>query len=165
MNENALVRKWSPLATVIAREFFHPTLDADDLRQEALIALMVAGRTYDPSHGTRFGPFAAMCIRRRLITTLKLANAMKRDWRMEAPREVVTEEGDALLTVDLLPALNADPHDRTVLSLELRRIVHGIGSLTDLERRAIIERIDGIPQDKSMDNASNRARQKLRLAA
>ena len=164
MNENALVRKWSPLATTISREYFHPNLDYDDLRQEALIALMVAGRTYDPALGS-FGGFAAMCIRRRLITTLKLANAMKRDWRMEAPREVATEEGDALLTVDLLPALNADPHDQTVIRLEVRRIVHGIHSLTDLERRSIIERIDGIPQDKSMDNASNRARQKLRLAA
>lgn len=169
MNENALVRKWSPLATTISREFFHPTLDRDDLRQEALIGLMGAVRTYDPSYGTRFGAFAAMCIKRRLATTLKSANAAKRDWRMEAPREVVTEEGEALQTVDLIPAPNADPHDLTCIKDDLASFTAAMKTLSPLERQWMLHVIDGGEysstvngkRNKRAENAVDRARAKL----
>jgi len=169
VNENALVRKWSPLATTISREFFHPTLDYDDLRQEALIAVMIAGRTYDPAQGS-FSGFAAMCIKRRLSSTLKTASRMKRDWRMELPRETVMEDGDVLRTVDLVPALHADSHELLAERDEVRRIVRGVTALTPLERRAVLAAVnDDHPHsggiDKSIDNAVQRARRKLRVAA
>lgn len=173
MNENALVRKWSPLATTISREFFHPTLDSDDLRQEALIAVMVAGRTYDAERGMTFHSFAAMCIRRRLATTLKTANRMKRDWRMEAPRETRTEDGEALQTVELVPALNADPHHLTCIKEDMARFVSAMETLSPLERHWMLYVIDGGEYSSAVDgkrnkraeNAVDRARAKLRLAA
>ena len=174
MNENALVRKWSPLATTISREFFHPTLDSDDLRQEALIAVMEAGRKYDPSRGISFGAFASMFIKRRLATTLKTANRMKRDWRMEAPRETRTEDGEALQTVELVPARNADPHDLTCIKDDLANFTTAMRTLSPLERHWMLYVIDGGEYSSAIDgkrnkvaeNAVDRARAKLlRLAA
>jgi RNA polymerase sigma factor (sigma-70 family) len=162
VTEDALVRQWAGFATVISREFFHPRIDPDDLRQEALIAVMEAVRVFDPSRGVTFKTFVARCIRNRIVETIIRANRMKRDVRMELPREAVAADGDALPTVELIPALNADPHELLEIRDEVRRIVRGFRALTPLEQRAITEVLDGVTQDKSTDNAAYRARNKLR---
>jgi RNA polymerase sigma factor (sigma-70 family) len=164
VTEDTLVRQWAGFATVISREFFHPRIDQDDLRQEALIAVMEAARVFDPARGVPFKTFVGRCIRNRIVETIIKANRMKRDVRMELPREAVVD-GDALPMVELVPALNADPHELLETRDEVRRIVRGFRALSPLEQRAITERLDGVVQDKAADNAAYRARNKLRDAA
>jgi RNA polymerase sporulation-specific sigma factor len=170
VNENALVREWLPFAFTITSEFFHPKIDREDLRQEALISVMEAGRSYDPTRGTSFKAFVAACIRNSLMDAVTTANREKRDHRKEAPAIVVTEDGGELSLIDLVPAANSDPHDLLAQHDEVRRIVRGVRSLSPLEHRAVLALVnDEHPHtggiDKQLDNALLRARAKLRLAA
>lgn len=168
MNENALIRKWSWLAEGIAIEFFHPKIDRDDFRQEALIGVMEALRRHDSQRGP-LKQFIALCVRRRLIEMLRAEGKMKRDWRREM-REVVTEDGEVLQTVDILPALNADPCELIQTKDNLAGLAAAMTRLSPLEHRAVVALVnDEHPHaggiDKQLDNALLRARAKLRLAA
>jgi RNA polymerase sporulation-specific sigma factor len=50
--------------------------DADDLEQEALIALVAAAADHRPEDGP-FRPFADLCITRRLVSAIRAANRHK----------------------------------------------------------------------------------------
>lgn len=171
--EDALVREWAGYAATIAREFFHPRIEPDDLRQEALIAVMEAARAFDPKVGVPFKLFAGRLVRYRVMETITKANRMKRDFRLEDRREAVGEDGSVLTMIDLLPALNADPHESLLHREELARMARGMGSLSPVERHWLVYAINGGEyssavngrRNKRAENAVDRARKKLMEAA
>ena len=174
-----------PLAYAIARDYFLPGADVDDVRQEAMIGVWKALRDHDPERGS-LRAFVALCVRRQLITAVKLATAGKhrplsRAVYADAP---VAGEEDDLTLLDLLVAPGADParivEDREQLRELLDVVAH---DLSPLERRALIGLANGLSYEelredaselrsrsggpstsvapKSIDNALQRARRKL----
>jgi len=83
--EDAAVRHWAGLAGYVARRFYFPGHDYDDVRQEALIALWQAQRSYDGTGDER--GHLALCIHRRLSSKLKEARRLKHGPLNEALRE------------------------------------------------------------------------------
>lgn len=77
MTKASLFTKGRPAAIRTASEFTVPGLDADDLRQEALIALWVALDKYDPTR-SNVPSFARMVAERRLTSLLRAATRLKR---------------------------------------------------------------------------------------
>jgi RNA polymerase sporulation-specific sigma factor len=71
-----LITRYRRFARARARAYFVAGGDADDLEQEALIALVTAARDHRPADGP-FRPFADLCITRRLVSTLRRANRRK----------------------------------------------------------------------------------------
>jgi RNA polymerase sigma factor (sigma-70 family) len=144
-NAPALWTKNRRIAFHVAKEFFAPGHEQQDIEQECLIGLWEAARSHDPAKG-KFPPFALLVIRRRLTTFITQANRNKHLVLTEAVRDYdmpVEEEtgGQLRLILDLLP------------------------TLTELERDALRRSLNGEPiTSKSYDNALQRARQKLRAA-
>ena len=64
------------LAWAIASDFYMPGSDRDDVRQEAMIALLIADRDFVPGH-CEFKTFAHKVIRRRLTDAVKRATRKK----------------------------------------------------------------------------------------
>lgn len=64
------------LAVSVARRFLRPGLDLDDLVQEALTALCVAARNYDPSKGASFATWSSS------LMTNHLRGVVRSDTRM-----------------------------------------------------------------------------------
>lgn len=77
MTVPALWTKHRPIALAISTEWYIPGLDADDVRQEALIALWEAARCHDRDKGP-FPAFARLVIGRRLSDLLQAATRQKR---------------------------------------------------------------------------------------
>jgi RNA polymerase sporulation-specific sigma factor len=60
-----------------ARRYFRDGYDGDDMRQEALVGLLKACRTYRPDRRTSFRTHASRCIRQRLWTLIERVDGPK----------------------------------------------------------------------------------------
>jgi RNA polymerase sporulation-specific sigma factor len=168
-NEAALVASHRGLAEAIASDYFIPGADREDVIQEALIGLLVAARMFD-GRG-EFKAFAGMVVRRWVQTEVTRARREKRRPITEAVRTLRDPEtGDDWAASELI-----EDHYSNVLDLltgreDYARFAAAVRSLTDLERRAIAALVNeehphSGGTDKSLDNALQRARAKLRKAA
>lgn len=135
------------LALVIANRYYLPGQERQDVEQEALIGLWIAARGYQPERGP-FKPWASTVIHRRLKTLVAQANCGKNRILTFADRDYEP------------PAIDMRAGERLGL------IVAALDTLSELERRALANSLNGLPiGSKSADNALQRARTKLRQAA
>lgn len=142
----ALWTKHRRIAYKAAAAFHIPGQDADDTRQDALVALWEAARAYDPTRGP-FAPFAQVVVTRRLTDRLKAETRMCR----HAP------------TAELIEVAAPDQREgREQLQLCLDRLP----SLTPLQREVVAAKLNGTYDSgcKRQDNALYLARRKLRAA-
>lgn len=164
-DEGLLVAQWAGFAVSIAQSFYIPGGDFDDLRQEALIGLMMAARTFDPSKGRNFQAFAAMAVKRHMMSIVTAANREKHQALNEARMVAYDAEDGPVALIDLL----ADPFPDAHESLETKELFGRLAAvpLTEVERRALGMLLDGVEysHEKRLDNALLRARRKLRAAA
>jgi RNA polymerase sigma factor (sigma-70 family) len=142
----ALWTKHRGLARAIASGYYARGHEPQDLEQEALIALWVAAREYDPARG-KFVAFARVVIERRLTDLVRRSNLPANRAFYEADRD--TDRGQ---TVDYEEEANG----------QLRLVLSKLFLLTPLERTALATMLNGDPlQNKSYYNALDRARRKL----
>jgi RNA polymerase sigma factor (sigma-70 family) len=142
----ALFTKHQQLAALIASDWRIPGMDHDDVRQEARIALWEACRGYDKRKG-RFPAFAGVVVRRRMRDLLQAAMREKR----------------AAVVLGLFDAPAPDEREGHE---QLQLILDGLDALTQLERDAVRDHLNGRPskKSKSHDSALDRARAKLKDA-
>jgi RNA polymerase sporulation-specific sigma factor len=166
---------------VSLRDWYLQGGDRDDLIQEGMVGYWQAVEAWDPSRVTRFRIWAEYCIKRQLITALKMANRQKHRPlnyadRLEAPVE--DWSGRPMHVWERLADgshLATDPLERVIRLEERREAVELLDSLCDelsaLERMALLETARGRTYEqvaaragttaKSVDNAVQRARRKL----
>ena len=137
----ALWTRHRAIAYKQAGEFRIPGLQAQDVEQEALVALWEACRRWDPERG-KFPPFAKAVIRNTLIDLLRRASHRPVEVPLEIDVRVEPETG------------------------QLRWVLEALDTLTELERQAVADHLNGRPskESKSHDSALDRARVKLRAA-
>ena len=154
-----LITRHTRLVRVCARPLFLAGGDNEDLVQEGMIGLLDAIRSYEPERETPFEAYAALCIRRRMISAVRAASARKHAPLNESvplpePRPAGGDPETELLSRErsreLMEALRAvlTPVERSVLSLYLEGF-----SYREISRRV------GKPP-KSVDNAVQRIRRK-----
>lgn len=154
-----LFQKHTPVARLVASEFYAPGMERDDMIQEALIALWIAARGWTPEGGASFPSFARIVIRRRLASVVLGALALKHGPLNDSVRDN-PELGEDVLLVDGVDT------ERVVIARDrLRRIIGALDRLTPMEREALADRLNGEPVTKQRDNAWQRARGKLQEAA
>lgn len=71
-----LYRRYRPRLFSVARQYFAPGNDRDDLNQEATIGFFKAVRDFEIGKGA-FGAFVELCVRRQVITFIKTATRLK----------------------------------------------------------------------------------------
>jgi len=153
-----IVQIYRPLIDSMLDRYSSST-DRDDLRQEAMIALYSAVRTYDTAqHQVTFGLYAKICIRNRLIS-----------YRRRNRPELSEED----YRYDALRADGADPADSVIEQEAYRSLMQVMDeSLSDLEKRVLAlylqnQSYAAIAQalrvsEKTVDNAIYRVKAKLR---
>jgi RNA polymerase sigma factor (sigma-70 family) len=141
------------LADLASKDWWLPGTDQDDVRQEALIALWEAARTYN-GHGT-FPPYARMVIRHRLADRLRHHTRYRHMILTHSTRP--DEHGTV---THLTP-------ERHLLAKEhLTSLITTIREMTPIEQRAIRQATQGHGcTEKTLSNALCRARRKLKAAA
>lgn len=83
---NELLRRHEGLIMSVARRYFVPGGDHDDVRQQAMIGFWKAVRDYAADAGASFPSFARTCMQRQVITAVKAANRMKHSPLNESDR-------------------------------------------------------------------------------
>lgn len=164
-----LVRRHDRLCRAIANDFFHPSLERDDLVQHARIGAFNACRDYQAAAGP-FRPFLTLCVRREVMTALNTARRGKQQPLNDSIREAVIDD-QPLPVLDTITDPNADPADVYVHRQRVRALVAAFSTLTPRERHWLVFAINGgeyhrrATGTKSSENAVDRARRKLREAA
>lgn len=72
-----LLRRYEGTVHNVAKRYFVPGGDHDDVRQQAMIGFWKAVRDFTPGAGSRFPGFAQSCMQRQVITAVKAANRKK----------------------------------------------------------------------------------------
>lgn len=83
---NELLRRHEGLIMSVARRYFVPDGDHDDVRQQAMIGFWKAVRDFTPDAGASFPSFSRTCMQRQVITAVKAANRMKHSPLNESDR-------------------------------------------------------------------------------
>lgn len=83
---NELLRRHEGLVMSVARRYFVPGGDHEDVRQQAMIGFWKAVRDYSGTAGAAFPSFARTCMQRQVITAVKAANRMKHTPLTDADR-------------------------------------------------------------------------------
>lgn len=163
--EQQLVEEHALFAYAIAREYFIPGADREDVRQEALVGVLKAVRTWQPG-GLSLRNLVGLSVRRHLISTFRIAGAAKHRPLTEAIREGPDELGEPCDILELLPAPVSDPYERLLERQRLDAVRACVRGLPAHQRHAVATVANGIPyhHDKTIDNALWRARRKLRQA-
>lgn len=152
MTENDLVRMYKPLAFAIARDYYFPGSDREDVKQEALIGVMYAIRSYRPSAGS-LDKFVPVVVRRHLQTCVKAA-------RVQKYQALTLADRNELKITDL----TWQPEESFLRRDRLRAVLEAWRSLTPIQKRAMLYPINGISyaKNKTIDSSIQRARRRLK---
>lgn len=162
MSADDLILSHLHIARMVARDYFLLGCGHDDVEQEAMIGLVLAARSYKSSAGVPFSVFARIVIRRKLGQMVRKHTTGKSSMLTNALR---FGDGDLPEAFHIPPDPRGSAHDEAERREHVRNVIDACRSLTDLERSAIANSLNGIPVDKQADNALYRARKKLRAAA
>ncbi|MBR1823201.1 MAG: sigma-70 family RNA polymerase sigma factor [Ruminococcus sp.] len=158
----ALVSRYSQLILIKSKIYANSETDSEDLHQEGFMSLLKAINAYDPSKGAKFSTFAEVCIVNRMRTVAA------RSGKENSNSESIDDETAAdVLSVDETPE---SIYLYKEFFSELLKCIDT--ELSDAEAKAfhLCMQGDSYKQaaqklgvtEKSVDNAMQRARKKIR---
>lgn len=150
MTRPQLWNRARPAALAIARDQSVKGMDADDVRQEALLALWVASGTFDAARGPWL-PYARHAVKARMVDLVRAAMKQK---RTAVVVELDPERDRAGIDVEAL----VEQRDA------IRRLRGAYPLLTERERTCLELTVnETVRGNKPVHNAAWSARRKLRL--
>ncbi len=169
-----LLKKYRRIVLACVRNYYLPGAEKEDLIQEGMIALYHAIKGYNYKHP--FPAFAKTCIARRMCTVVRLYLSQKHEALSNAfflEKPIYENETETFL--DRVHDKNADPCDLIAVKDEINEMLNNVQkNLSCLERQALKLYCDGLQyqeiasvlgvKEKSVDNALQRAKRKLRSA-
>ena len=131
VERDALVLQYRPLALRLAKSAPYPG-EPDDLRQAALVGLILAAERFDPDKGP-FAPYAVLCIRHEMqcvsLQTKLIRRCRHRD-------QISTEDEAAFET---LASRVPSPEQALITRREVECALAGIETaLSEIERNAVV---------------------------
>ena len=172
--EEALVLRYSRLVRICARPYFLAGGDSEDLIQEGMLGLLVAIREFAPERKAAFRTFAELCIRRRMISAVRLAAGGKHTpLNTYVSLELSLFDGDQNQAFfGAMLSRQENPEDVMIGREKLQWLKKMIaGQLTELENHILGFYLNGLSYSeiakevnrttKSVDNAVQRIRRKV----
>jgi RNA polymerase sporulation-specific sigma factor len=179
--EQRLIELHESLARQVCRPFFLANGEHGDLMQAARVGVWQAIHSWDPARGAKFRHFAALIMRREVMMLVSASRAHNQRLLNSACSLHDDYAGDAdpagLELAEMLaaPARDAsDPAAVTIARERLELILNALPGLSPHERGALSMTLNGLDHcqvgaelgsgPKSVNNALQRARRKLRAA-
>ena len=165
-----LITRYDRLATSLCGSYCAAGMEREDLLQEAYLGLLKAIRSFQPEKGIPFSAFAGLCMKRQLISAVRRQNTGKNrlfhnsvsleeseisslptDWQQIGPEAaVILEEESRGMREQVIALLS--PLEKETLQLYLKGF-----SYEEMAKKLKCP-------EKSVDNALQRIRRKLRKA-
>ena len=164
----ALIQRYAPFVRMRAGAYGVKELDADDLYQEGMIALLTAVRNYCAGLNSSFRTFASVCINNKLNSALRAHMREK-----NAPMRGYLSLSEPEVPEEALTAHTLDPEQLVIQSEETDARNRRIETLLSLfERQGLKLYLSSYSYEemskqlgsstKAVDNALQRVRRKLR---
>lgn len=163
-----LIRRYQGLSLQLARQYAVTEEDAEDFAQEGLLGVVTAAFSYSSHRGAGFRTFAAVCIRSRIRSAVKRGisgvsarmNAVSLDDAETRAEETISDGRRSPEQIVLERERLSELYGwlRTILSRQEQEIF--LLSLSDCSYAEIAQELH--ISEKSVDNAIQRARRKLR---
>ena len=165
----ALIQRFAPLVQLRARSYLRNELDADDLYQEGMIALLKAVRNYRDDLPGSFKTFAIVCVNNKMLSAVK---AHMRDKNAPMRGYVSLSGSDAPEQLGVVAA-GDDPELLVIRNEETDARNRRIENLLSIFERQVLQlylssySYDEMSKQlgsstKAVDNALQRVRRKLR---
>ncbi len=163
-----LLKKYTPLVRSCARSYFLTGGETEDLVQEGMLALLGAMHSYSPDRGASFPSYAAVCIRNRIIDTVKAYGSGRDALDHSLPGDLSDMEPDTFRRWVTSP----DPEDLVIRSDEAYGVLRRLrDTLSGMERDILADYLSGMSyleiaarcgkSPKSVDNTIQRIRKKM----
>lgn len=176
MATDYILRKYNGLVKAKAHTMYLIGADTEDLIQEGMIGLLQAIRNYDPEIGSPFFSFARLCISRQVHTAITASSRKKHSPLNESVSFNAPANRDSELTLgDILQDLpeNTNPEQMVLMEERITNIKRQlVQKLSTMEQHVLNDYLEGVgyveiaermgKSPKSIDNALQRIRQKLR---
>ena len=164
----ALIQRYAPFVRMRAGAYGVKELDADDLYQEGMIALLTAVRNYCAGLNSSFRTFASVCINNKLNSALRAHMREK-----NAPMRGYLSLSEPEVPEEALTAHTLDPEQLVIQSEETDERNRRIETLLSLFERQVLKLYLSSysyeemskqlgSSTKAVDNALQRVRRKLR---
>ncbi len=164
----ALIQRYAPFVRMRAGAYGVKELDADDLYQEGMIALLTAVRNYRADLSSSFRTFASVCINNKLNSALRAHMREK-----NAPMRGYLSLSEPEVPEQALTAHTLDPEQFVIQSEETDARNKRIETLLSLFERQVLKLYLSSysyeemskqlgSSTKAVDNALQRVRRKLR---
>lgn len=164
----ALIQRYAPFVRMRAGAYGVKELDADDLYQEGMIALLTAVRNYCAGLNSSFRTFASVCINNKLNSALRAHMREK-----NAPMRGYLSLSEPEVPEEALTAHTLDPEQLVIQSEETDARNRRIETLLSLFERQVLKlylrsySYEEMSKQlgsstKAVDNALQRVRRKLR---
>jgi len=163
-----LLKKYSPLVRSCARSYFLTGGEMEDLMQEGMLALLGAMHSYSCGRGASFRSYATVCIRNRIIDTVKAYGSGRDALDHSLPADLSELDPETFRERLSMPG----PEDLMVRSEEAGSVLRKLlDSLTKLEKTILRDYLSGMSyleiaqrcgkSVKSVDNSIQRIRKKM----
>lgn len=172
-----LIQEYKELVKSKAHLYFMLGADRDDIVQEGMIGIFKAIKNYDIEKGASFKTFADLCVNRQIITAIKSAGRQKHsplNSSLSLDKPVSEGEYSQTLGETLAAGIDTDP-EAVYLMGEMAELLLTTKDnfLSIFERVVLQDMMNGKTyrdiakeqgkSEKSVDNAIQRIRRKLRL--
>ena len=172
-----LIQEYKELVKSKAHLYFMLGGDRDDIVQEGMIGIFKAIKNYDADKGASFKTFADLCVNRQIITAIKSAGRHKHSpLNTSLSLDKPMSEGESAQTLGetLSAGIDTNP-EAAFLMGEMAELLFSSQEsfLSNFERFVLGEMMQGKNyrdiakeqgiSDKSVDNAIQRIRRKIRL--
>ncbi len=159
---NVLVFRYSKLIFFKAETFAFSDIESDDLKQEGLMGLLKAINSFDVNRGVKFSTFAEVCIVNQMKTFI-----------FKSRKNPIPSESLEDFSSDFFS--DKETPESTYINKEFfSQLWYAVDNiLSETERKAFLLYINGMSyretaekldiSEKSVDNAMQRARKKIRM--
>ncbi|MBQ2613795.1 MAG: RNA polymerase sporulation sigma factor SigH [Clostridia bacterium] len=170
-----ILSKYKNLVRARAKDYYLAGADRDDLVQEGMIGLFKAIRDFDITKQASFRGFAELCIKRQILTAVKMATRQKHiplNSYVSLSSAVYEEDSERTLVEMLAERESNDPEELLLRREKAEAMELEIAQkLSSLERSVLSLHLSGMDyreiavelgrEPKSIDNALQRIKRKL----
>ena len=171
-----LIRKYMPFVYDKAKKYFLIGGSKEDIIQEGLIGILKGINSYDYKKNDNFAPFVDLCIRRQILTAINKARRKKHsplNSYVSFHKPLYNQEFSRELIDTITEKKNFDPEELVIIKENIGLIKEKIAShLSAFELKVLMKHLRGNSyseiaieinrNEKSVDNALQRVKQKLR---
>lgn len=172
--EETLFKRYKPLVLSRARAYYLTGGDRDDLVQEGMLGCYKAVCGFDTEKQTSFSAFADLCIRRQILSAVKLSNRKKHlPLNSSVSLDSPTDDDSSATVMDCVNDTRVQDPEQLLIGQEgIEEISAAINSeLSKMEKRVLALYLRGLSYQqiasglgttsKSVDNAIQRMKKKL----